>query len=100
MRDETTNELFMTLSSTIVLKRKEEILYVLLDFKNNSTIETLVDSRAYVSAIAQIELDRIIQQALASTFKVERPPTFQIQVASSHLDKLSAKTTLNFYIAD
>ena len=34
VRDETTDELYMPLSSTIVLKRKEKMLYVPLDFKN------------------------------------------------------------------
>ena len=32
--DESTNELYMPLSSTIVLKRKKEMLYVPLDFEN------------------------------------------------------------------
>ena len=34
VRDDSTNELYMPLSSTIVLKRKKEMLYVPLDFKN------------------------------------------------------------------
>ena len=53
VRDDSTNELYMPLSSTIVLKRKKEMLYVPLDFKNGLTIDALVDSGAYVSAIAQ-----------------------------------------------
>ena len=57
VRDETTNELYMPLSSTIVLKRKKEILYVPLDFENGLTIDALFDSGACVSAIAQKELD-------------------------------------------
>ena len=50
LRDDITNELYMALSSTIVLKRKKEMLYVPLDFENGSTIDALVDSGAYVSA--------------------------------------------------
>ena len=46
VRDENTNELYMPLSSTIVLKRKKEMLYVPLDFENGLTIEALVDSGA------------------------------------------------------
>ena len=34
LRDDMTNELYMPLSSTIVLKRKKEMLYVPLDFEN------------------------------------------------------------------
>ena len=59
VRDEITNEVYMPLSSTIVLKRMEELLYVPLDFENGSTIDALPDSRAYVSAIAQTDLDII-----------------------------------------
>ena len=63
VRNDITNELYMPLSSTIVLKRKKEMLYVPLDFKNGLTVDALVDSGAYVSAIAQKELDRTTQQA-------------------------------------
>ena len=59
VRDDITNKLYMPLSSTVVLKRKKEMLYVPLDFENSLTIDALVDSGAYVSAIAQKELDRI-----------------------------------------
>ena len=52
VKDENTNELYMPLSSTIVLKRKKEMLYVPLDFENGLTIDALVDSKAYVSAFA------------------------------------------------
>ena len=82
VRDENTNELYMPLSSTIVLKRKKEMLYVPLDFENGLTIDALVDSRAYISAIAQTELDRIKQQAPSNILKVDGPPNFQIQVAN------------------
>ena len=51
--DEQTNELYLPLTSTAVLKRKQEMLYVPLDFENNHTVDALVDSRAFVSAIAQ-----------------------------------------------
>ena len=50
VRDDTINELYMPLSSTIVLKRKKEMLYVPLNFENGVTINALVDSGAYVKA--------------------------------------------------
>ena len=34
VRDEQTNEIYLPLTSTVVLKRKQEMLYVPLDFKN------------------------------------------------------------------
>ena len=77
VRDENTNELYMPLSSTIVLKRKKEMLYVPLDFDNGLTIDALVDSGAYVSAIAQKECDRIQQQAPSNILKIDEPPNFK-----------------------
>ena len=53
VRDVITDELYMPLSSTIVLKQKKEMLYVPLDFENGLTIDALVDSGAYVSGITQ-----------------------------------------------
>ena len=100
VRDENTNEHYMPLSSTIVLKRKKEMLYVPLDFENGSTIDALVDSGAYVSAIAQKELDRIQQQAPSNILKIDDPPNFQIQVANGQLEKLTATATLKFDIGD
>ena len=53
VRNDITNGLYMTLSSTIVLKRKKEMLHVRLDFQNGLNVDALVDSAAYVSAIVQ-----------------------------------------------
>ena len=78
VRYDMTNELYMPPSSTIVLKRKKETLYVPPDFENGLTIDALVDSGAYVSAIAQRELDSIQQQAPSNILKIDDPPTFQI----------------------
>ena len=100
VRDENTNELYMLLSSTIVLKRKKEMLYVPLNFENGSTIDALVDSGAYVSAKAQKELDRIQQQAPSNILKTDDPPNFQIQVANGQLEKPTAIATLNIDIGD
>ena len=44
MRDDITNELYIPLSSTIVPKRKKEMLYVLMDFGNGLAVDALVDS--------------------------------------------------------
>ena len=63
VRDEQTNEVYLPLTSTVVLKRKQDMLYVPLDFENNFTVDALVDSGASVSAIAQDDLDTIKQKA-------------------------------------
>ena len=100
VRADSTNELYMPLSSTIVLKRKREMLYVPLDFENGLTIDALVDSGAYVSAIAQKELNRNKQQSPSNILKIDDPPNFQIQVANGQLEKPTATATLKFDIGD
>ena len=100
VRDDITYELYKSLSSTIVLKRMKEMLYVPLDFENGLTIDALADSGAYVSAIAQKELDRMKQQAPSNILKIDEPPNFQIQVANGQLEKPTATTTLKFDIGD
>ena len=98
VRDDVTNELYMPLSSTNISKRKKEMLNVLLDFENGSTIDALVDSRTYVSAIAQKEVDIIKQQAPSNILKIDDPPNFQFHVANGQLEKPIATATLKFDI--
>ena len=59
VRDDFTNELYMPLTSTIVLKRKKEMLYVPLDFKIGLTKDALVDSAMLVQQLRKnwIELN-------------------------------------------
>ena len=82
------------------MKREKEILYVLPDFENGLSIDALVDSGAYVSAIAQTEWDRIKKQAPGSIFKIGDPPNFQIQVANGQLGKPISTATLKIDIGD
>ena len=100
VRDEQTNELYLKLTSTVVLKRKQEMLYVPLYFENNLTVDAPVDSRAFVSAIAQDDLDTIKQKAPNNFFKIEDAPNFQTQVANRHLERPLSTTTLKFEIED
>ena len=78
----------------------KDMLYVPLNFENGWTIDALVDSGAYVSAIAQTELDRIKQQAPANIFKTVGPPVFQIHVANAQIEKPISTATPNFDIED
>ena len=82
------------------LKRKQEILYVRRDFDKNLTIEALVDSGVYISAIAQNDLDTIKQKAPKKILKVDDPPNFEKQVANTQLEILLATATLRFKIGD
>ena len=76
VRDEQTNEVYLSLTSTVVLKRKQEMLYVPMDFDNNLTVDALVDSRAFVSAIVQDDLDTIKDKAPNNIHKIDDPPNF------------------------
>ena len=100
VRDEQTNEVYLPLSSTVVLKRKQEMLYLPLDFENNLTVDDLVDSGAFVSGIAQDDLETIKQKAPNNILKIDDPPNFQIQVANGQLEKPLSTATLMFEIGD
>ena len=100
MRDEQTNELYLPLTSTVVLKRKQEMLYVPLDFENNHTVDALVDSGAFVSAMAQDDLETIKQKTPNNLLKNDQPPNFQLQVANGQLEKPLSTATPKFEIGD
>ena len=93
VRDEQTNELYRPVTSTVVLKRKQEFFYMPLDFDNNLTVDALIDSGAYVSVIAQNDLDTIRQKASDKILKIDDPPNFQIQVANGQIEKPLATAT-------
>ena len=77
------------------------MLYVPLDFENNLTVDALVDSTAFVSSIAQDDLDTVKQKAPNNILKVDEPPNFQIQVANGVVEKpLSTTIFINFQIGD
>ena len=100
VRDEQTNEVYLPSTSTVVLKRKQEMLYVPLDFENNLTLDALLDSGAFVSAIAQDDLESIKQKAPNNILKFDDLPNFQIQVANGQLEKPLSTATLKFEIGD
>ena len=98
VRYEQTNEVDLPLTSTIVLKPKQEMLCVPLDFENNLTVDALVDSRAFVSAIAQDDFDTRKQKAPNDILKIDDPPNFQTQVDNGQLEKPLSTATLKFEI--
>ena len=76
------------------------MLYVPLYFEIDLTLDALVDSSAYFSAIALKELDRIKQQAPSNILKIDDLPNFQIQVVNFQLQQPIATSTLKFDIGD
>ena len=61
-----------------------------------------MDSRAYVSALAQKDLDTKKNRKPITFDNIlkNQPPNFQLQVANDQLEKLSATATFKFEIAD
>ena len=58
------------------------MLYVPLHFEKNLTVDGLVGSGAFVSAIAKDDLDRKRQKAPNKNLKIDESPNFQIKVAN------------------
>ena len=79
VRAEETNEAYLPLTFKVVLKRKQEMLSLPTLFENNLKIDALVDSSsgAYVSAIAQNDLDAIKQKAPKKISKSRILPIFK-----------------------
>ena len=90
MRDETS--LHAAISHEI-LQTKEKMLYVPLDLENGLTIDALVDSGAYISAIAMNWTEANKKHPLISS-KLTILRSFKIQVANGQLEKPFATTTL------
>ena len=74
--------------------------FVPLDFEKKLSVDALIDSRTYVSAIAQNELDTIKQTAPSNILVSNDPPIFQIQVGNGQLHKQVATTTPKFEVED
>ena len=60
----------------------------------------MLDSRAYVSAIAQNDFDTMKHKAPHNILKIDDPPNFQIQKANGQLEKPLATITLKFEIGE
>ena len=59
-----------------------------------------MDSGAFVSTIAQDDLETIKQKAPNNILKIDDPPNFKIQVANGQLEKPLSTATLKFQIGE
>ena len=110
VRDEQTIEVYLPLTSTVVLKRKQEMLYVPLVFEKHLMVDALVDSGAFVSAITQNDLDTIKGKSPNNVLKIDDPPNniliiddppnFQIEVTNGQLEKPLSTATLEIETGD
>ena len=71
-----------------------------LEFGNNLTVDAVVDSGAFVSAVAQDDLETIKHKAPNNILKIDDLPNFQIQVANGQLEKPLSTATQKFEIGD
>ena len=110
VRDEQTIEVYLPLTSTVVLKRKQEMLYVPLVFEKHLMVDALVESGAFVSAITQNDLDTLKGKAPNNVLKIDDPPNnvliiddppnFQIGVTNGQLEKPLSTATLEIETGD
>ena len=101
VRDEQTNELYLPLKFRVVLKQKQEMFYEPLDFKNNLTVDALVDSRALVSVFARNDSEtKKNRKPPKKFFKMDDPLNYKLQVANRLIKKPFATAILQFEIGD
>ena len=87
------------LMSANTLKKKKRMLFILLDFEN-TRIDALVYSGAYINVISERDADKIQTEANATIFAKAPPPPFKIQYANTELEKARATYTMKFKIGD
>ena len=85
--------------SAITLKKKKRMLFIPLDFEN-TRIDALVDSGAYINVISERDADKIQTEANATIIAKAPPPPFKIQYANTELEKARATYTMQFKIGD
>ena len=102
VRKKKTNELYLSLLSTVVLKRKKEKLYSTVEFNKNLTKDTLVDSNAciIISAIAPKEMDKLNNRPRITFSETSTLQTFNWKKTNGHLKKPLATTTLAFDVGE
>ena len=84
VRDQQKNAVYLPLTSTVVLRRKREMLYVPLNFKNRLTVDGRCPGilGGFVSAFALKDMDKIKKKVPDNVLKIDDPLIFQIQVAN------------------
>ena len=90
---------YIPLMSAITLKKKKRMLFIPLDFEN-TRIDALVDSGAYINVISDRDADKIQTEANATIIAKAPPPPFKIQYANTELEKARATYTMQFKIGD
>ena len=75
------------------------MLFIPLDFEN-TRIDALVDSGAYIKVISERDADKIQTEANATINAKAPPPPFKIQYANTELGKARATYTMQFKIGD
>ena len=90
---------YIPLMSAITLKKKRTMLFIPLDFEN-TRIDALVDSGAYINVISEKDADKMQTEANAIIITRAPPPPFKIQYANTELEKALATYTMRFKIGN
>ena len=90
---------YIPLMSAITLKKERRMLFIPLDFEN-TRIDALVDSGAYINVISEKDADKMQTEANAIIITRAPPPPFKIQYANTELEKALATYTMRFKIGD
>ena len=93
-----TNNHFHVLSPTLLLNKKDKMLFVLLQF-NNYENQGLLDTRAMQSALSEAELRKITAVHPEAVLDELPPPNFKVQIANGNLVPIRKQVLLRFFIA-
>ena len=93
------NDDYFPLVSAITLKKKRRMLFIPLDFEN-TRIDALVDSGAYINVISEKDADKTQNETNTAITAKAPPPPFKIQYANTELEKACATYTMKFKIGD
>ena len=99
-KDEQTNELYLPLASTVVLKRKQQMLYVPLDFENNLTVDAFWGLKSPFHCNYPEGVSHHKTKSAKNYSQNRHPASFQTQVTSGELEKLVPTAPLKFESGD
>ena len=97
--DKEQNLSYLPISTSLTLKRKRHMYYLPMDVEK-LTLDGLIDTGAFTSAIAEQDLNKIKLLANEAIKETGPPPNFQIMVANGQLEVPIGTVLVEFEVAD
>ena len=97
--DQERNLSYLSMSTSLTLKRKRHMYYMPMDFEK-LTLDLLIDTGAMTSAISEQDLNKIKLIANEARKYTGPPPNFQIMVVNGQLEVPIGTVLLEFEVAD